>query len=157
MARVSQVIITLAPDGSLVAEFPTPNGLRRHVPITSLSSIHRILGAQLTNRPQTIGTDAKPTQHQTRHWEQHLDRGISDDMCPWCMAAELGIDTSRRAYNRARAMLLAERKQTARRNFHYAGDGSVKVYTQGRTGKAKPKPNLNMTALLLEEEDEDDD
>ena len=45
MARVPQIIITLALDGeSLIAEYPTPNnGLRRHVPITSIEDIHLIL------------------------------------------------------------------------------------------------------------------
>ena len=122
-----------------------------------MESIHRILGAQLTNRPQTIGSDAKPTQHQVRHWHLHLEQNISDPMCPWCMAAELGIDTTERAYKRARALLLAQRRETNRRSFHYAGDGSVKVYhSQKGKSKAKLKVDLNMSSMLDDDEDDED-
>jgi hypothetical protein len=164
MPRVPQVQITLAADGSLVAEFPTPNGLRRHVPIhddTGIATIRRILAAQLSNRPQTIGTDAKPTTGQVNHWHKHLDQaGLfsatqSDPMCPWCIAAELGIDTTEKAYKRARAILTNERRIQSRRNFHYAGDGTIKVYTTAnKSGKAKLKVNLDLASLL---EDDDDD
>lgn len=162
MARIPQVMLTLAPDGSIVAEFPTPNGLRRHVPIPSepalaLETIRRILSAQLGNRPQTIGTDAKPTSAQVRHWQEHLDQGKTDPMCPWCIAAELGIDTSQSAYKRAQAYLRAQRRETTRRNFHYAGDGTVKVYTQGRAGKAKQIFDLDMQSLLDGDDDDEDD
>lgn len=166
MARVPQVILTLAPDGSLAAEFPTPNGLRRHVPIDGepseqIASIRRILSAQLGNQPTQIGTDAKPTTAQVNHWQKHLESvdkvsglptiGKPDPMCPWCIAAELGIDTTEAAYKRSQAILRAERKATSRRNFHYAGDGSVKVYHAAKAGskrKAKQIHNLNLSSLL---------
>lgn len=157
MARVPQVMLTLAPDGTVVAEFPTPNGLRRHVPIhdiTGMETIRRILAAQLSHRPQSIGSDAKPTTAQVRHWSEHLDQNKTSEYCPWCIAASMGIDTSQSAYNRAQAILRAERAATSRRSFHYAGDGSVKVYHTG-AGKSRPRIKVSM-AGLLDEEDEDD-
>jgi len=59
MARVPQIIITLALNGeSLIAEYPTPNsGLRRHVPITSLSDIHLILLEQAIDLERELEAD----------------------------------------------------------------------------------------------------
>jgi hypothetical protein len=159
MPRVPQVLITLAPDGSLVAEFPTTNGLRRHVPISEefgIQTIHRILAGQISHTPSTIGLDAKPTIAQVRHWSEHLDQSKTSDHCPWCIAASLGIDTTERAYKRAVASLQAQRKasrQQSQQSFHRAGDGSVKVYTKGPSTKAKPVIHLDLQSLLTLPED----
>lgn len=155
MPRVPQVTLTLAPDGTIVAEFPTPNGLRRHVPISDgpegMPAIRRILSAQLGNRPTHIGTDAKPTVAQAKHWQEHLARNRKDEYCPWCIAQELGIDTSEKAYKRARVMLQEQRR--TKRPFNYAGDGSVKVY---KANQSKPKRIItqSMLSALMEDTEE---
>jgi hypothetical protein len=131
-----QVLITLSPDGSLIAELPGINGSRRQVPITSLSSIRTILSAQLSRSPTTIGTDGAPTSGQVRHWEQHTS--IPDPQCPWCIAAEMGIDTSRAAHTRARRLLQSQRAQSSH-PYHRVGDGSVKV-------RIIPKQSRHITA-----------
>lgn len=153
-------MLTLAPDGSIVAEFPTPNGLRRHVPISDgsegMDTIRRILSAQLGNRPQSIGTDAKPTIAQANHWQQHLALNRKSEYCPWCIAAELGIDTSESAYKRARAALHEQRRTATRRQSFKAGDGTVKVYHSAKPGsKAKPTRVVSMASLLEGDDDED--
>lgn len=152
MARVPQVMLTLSPTGDIVAEYPTPNGLRRHVPIedsqAGMDTIRRILSAQLGNRPSTIGLDAKPTAAQAKHWQEHLARDRKDEHCPWCIAKDLGIDTSESAFKRAKAMLREQRQAPTKRPFNYAGDGSVKVYKTAKPGsKAKPIRSINSTML----------
>jgi hypothetical protein len=133
-APTPQLIITLAPDGSLIAELPGANGGRRQVPITSLSTIRTILASQLSqSQSHTIGTNAAPTSGQVTHWEKH---SIPDEHCPWCIADSLGIDTSRRAYKLA----------------HRVGDGSVKVrYLPTKSRKISPK-EVSLDALF----DDDD-
>lgn len=103
-SRIPQVIITLSPDGLLQAELPHSGG-RHHVLISSLEDISQILAAQLRQTPETIGLDRAPPNGQIRHWDKHLDKKESDPNCPWCIAAELGIDTSRKAYFNARKAL----------------------------------------------------
>lgn len=103
-SRIPQVIITLSPDGLLQAELPHSGG-RHHVLISSLEDISQILAAQLRQTPETIGLDRSPPNGQIKHWDKHLDAKQSDPNCPWCIAAELGIDTSRKAYFNARKAL----------------------------------------------------
>lgn len=65
MARTPQILITLAHDdpNTLIAEYPTPNsGLRRHVPITSLSDIHLILLAQASELAAELEADISKAQ-----------------------------------------------------------------------------------------------
>lgn len=139
MSRIPQMMLTLSPNGDIVAEYPTPNGLRRHVEITDMDTIRRILSAQLASRPSTIGLDAKPTSAQAKHWQEHLAKNRHDSYCPWCIARELGIDTSEAAYKRAKALLTQQRKAPTARNatpYHYAGDGTIKVYTANKSAKS---------------------
>ena len=130
MTRVPQLILTLTPDDRIVAECTGANGARRHVPIESLYQIRQILSARLSQTPSTIGMDAQPTTAQVRHWHEHEEPGIQDLDCSWCLAAEMGIDTSRAAFLRARRILLAERARHSRKpdpSLHTVGDGTVKV------------------------------
>lgn len=156
MPRIPQVMLTLAPDGSIVAEFPSPNGLRRHVPISDesgMATIRRILSAQLGNRHTHIGMDGKPTSAQVTHWQEHLAKERNDPYCPWCIAAELGIDTSEAAYKRARHMLNEQRRAPTKTPHHYAGDGSVKVYQANKSGKnARRVITQSMIDDLLKDE-----
>lgn len=103
-SRIPQVIITLSPDGLLQAELPHSGG-RHHVLISSLEDISQILAAQLRQTPETIGLDRSPPNGQIRHWDKHSDKKERDPNCPWCIADELGIDTSRKAYFNARRAL----------------------------------------------------
>ncbi len=115
---IPQIIVSLSPNGELVAELPGLNGSRRKVNLKSGSAekdlIH-ILKSQLKNKIE-IGLDGAPTQSQTLHWERHgmLCEDISckkhgtphsheiwsDPSCPHCKAEgrfEAG-------YNRERAI-----------------------------------------------------
>jgi hypothetical protein len=130
MTRVPQLILTLTPNDEIVAECTGANGARRHVPIESLYQIRQILSARLSQTPSTIGMDAQPTTAQVRHWHDHEEAGTIDLDCSWCIASEMGIDTSRAAFLRARRILLAERARHSHKpdpSLHTAGDGSVKV------------------------------
>jgi hypothetical protein len=51
MANLPQVIVTLAPNGTLIAELPGPNGARRQVPLGKNpgETLTRILQNQLSN------------------------------------------------------------------------------------------------------------
>lgn len=163
--RVPQVIITLAPDGTLLMERGGLNGARSQTPITSLETIRRALASQLRNRESTIGTDGSPTISQVRHWERHLERVDHrtgtilqiykpDPDCIWCIAHDLGIDTSERAHRRARA-ILREQRRISSRPFTM-GDGSVtvrKVPARDRHIKSSTKQET----LVMDFEDAFDD
>ena len=126
---VPQVIISLAPSGELQAELPGSNGSRRVVPIHDLTSIYRILSAQLV-QPINIGLDSSPTSGQVKHWEKHSIFKV--DTCPWCVAESLGIDVSRK---RARPIKM------------HIGDGSVTVTRyKAKSTSRNPKP-INLSAL----------
>lgn len=145
MSRVPQVLVTLSPSGSLVAELPGMNGARRQVELTDeggISTLRRILGAQQSYTPQTIGMDGKPTQSQVTHWEHHLERrhadgtitiGKSSPTCVWCVAHSLGIDTTESAHRRARVILAEQRRKATQP--HKAGNGSVTVRKLGNPDK----------------------
>jgi hypothetical protein len=85
MANLPQVIVTLAPNGTLIAELPGPNGARRQVPLGKNpgETLTRILQNQLSNRTE-IGLDGAPTQAQVRHWERH--EIWADPTCRFCIA-----------------------------------------------------------------------
>jgi hypothetical protein len=85
MANLPQVIVTLAPNGTLIAELPGPNGARRQVPLGSEPgpTLLRILQGQLNSRVE-IGLDGAPTQAQVRHWERH--EIWADPTCRFCIA-----------------------------------------------------------------------
>lgn len=139
-SRIPQVIITLSPEGTLQAELPYSGG-RRRVPVESLSDIHRILSAQLRPHESTIGLDGSPTSGQVRHWDRHENRDIKDPDCPWCIANELGIDTSREAYFRARkALHNARAKAKPILQSYKIGDGSARVtYLKTKSKKISPR------------------
>ena len=80
-----QLILTLTPQGDLVAELPAANGARRQVPDSSLETIRRILTAQL-RAETTIGLDGAPTSRQTIHWDKH-SKLHPQPYCPWCREA----------------------------------------------------------------------
>lgn len=104
MIRTPQIILTLSPEGSLVAELPGPNGARRKVPLRdheAVESIRRMLSAQLRSQWE-IGTDGAPTARQVKHWEQH--DSFADDRCPFCIAE----GRTRGGKPRARPIVLAE-------------------------------------------------
>jgi hypothetical protein len=96
MANLPQVIVTLAPNGTLIAELPGPNGARRQValgtgirksfgePVPLVEeSLTRILQGQLNSRVE-IGLDGAPTQAQVKHWERH--EIWADPTCRFCIA-----------------------------------------------------------------------
>jgi hypothetical protein len=97
MANLPQVIVTLAPNGTLIAELPGPNGARRQVALGSgfrkdmgrdpvplvEESLTRILQGQLASRVE-IGLDGAPTQAQVKHWERH--EIWADPTCRFCIA-----------------------------------------------------------------------
>jgi hypothetical protein len=85
MANLPQVIVTLAPNGTLIAELPGPNGARRQVPLGKNpgETLTRILQNQLSNRTE-IGLDGAPTQAQVKHWERH--EIWADPTCRFCIA-----------------------------------------------------------------------
>jgi hypothetical protein len=85
MANLPQVIVTLAPNGTLIAELPGPNGARRQVPLGKNpgETLVRILQGQLNSRVE-IGLDGAPTQAQVKHWERH--EIWADPTCRFCIA-----------------------------------------------------------------------
>jgi hypothetical protein len=85
MANLPQVIVTLAPNGTLIAELPGPNGARRQVPLGPDvgPTLLRILQGQLSSRVE-IGLDGAPTQAQVKHWERH--EIWADPTCRFCIA-----------------------------------------------------------------------
>jgi hypothetical protein len=96
MANLPQVIVTLAPNGTLIAELPGANGARRQVPLGTgvrksfddpvplvEESLTRILQGQLNSRVE-IGLDGAPTQAQVKHWERH--EIWADPTCRFCIA-----------------------------------------------------------------------
>lgn len=146
MSRIPQILITLAPDGRLVAELPGANGMRRQVPVESLGTIRRMLGAQLAQPASSIGTTGAPTTGQVIHWERHQTAAPD---CPWCMAASMGIDVSERAHVRSQRAL---RQQRAANSFHRVGDGSVKVRVlppRGRRGTKSASPFVSSLVDLI--------
>ena len=131
MTRIPQLILTLNPAGQIVAELPGPSGSRRHLAITDLDTVHRILAAQLKSTPQTIGLDGAPTSGQATHWAKHMEGEeivLEDEQCSWCIASRMGIDTSEAAYQRAKRELRLS-KNRGKPNFtsHLVGDGTVRV------------------------------
>lgn len=145
MSRAPQVLITLAPDGRLVAELPGANGSRRQVTIESLGTLRNILAAQLRQPASTIGTTGAPTSGQVIHWEQHTTH---NPQCPWCIAREMGIDVSQGAHKRAQRALREQRAAT----YHRVGDGSVKVRvvpTKSRHITARSSPFVSSLVDLI--------
>ena len=148
MSRIPQLILTLAPDGQVVAEIPF-NGGRRHMPISDFTTIRRILAAQLHRNEHTIGTDGAPTVSQIEHWEKHLEfvidgivqrpTNIQPDTCIWCLAHEMGLSTDERAHRRARA-ILREQRRAATQPFKM-GNGSVTVRKIPAAGAASRLPS----------------
>jgi|SRR5215472_10073512 len=154
MSRIPQLILTLAPDGQVVAEIPF-NGGRRHLPLSpgeaGFETIRRILAAQLHRSEYTIGTDGAPTVSQIQHWQNHLEyvdldtgvvkrpANIQPDTCIWCLAHEMGLSTDERAHRRARA-ILREQRRAATKPFKM-GDGSVTVRHIPAAGAASRLPS----------------
>jgi len=146
--RVPQVILTLTPKGDIVAEFPGVNGGRRQVAVDSMSTIRTILAAQLRTPTQTVGMDGSPTAGQTRHWEAHLARNTHDPMCPWCIASEMGIDTSRSAHLRAKRALARARLASL---TNHQGDGSVRIRVIPKKSKHISATRYSTEALFDED------
>jgi hypothetical protein len=132
MANLPQVIVTLAPNGCLIAELPGPNGARRKVDLAGdcEATLTRILQNQLRNRVE-IGLDGAPTNAQVKHWERH---GIwADPTCAFCIAEQ-----------RTRG------GKKPRTDASPRGDGSVQVRRIGRkdTTKLKAKHKREQKALI---------
>lgn len=131
MANVPQVIVTLAPNGALIAELPAANGARRQVALMGdcEATLSRILQAQLRNQTE-LGLDGAPTQAQVKHWERHSI--WADPQCRFCIA-ERGLKPSKK-----RPLTIA------------AGNGEVTVRRISRsdTAKLKAKHERIKKALL---------
>jgi hypothetical protein len=99
MTGVPQVIVTLDPQGKLVAELPGIQATRRQVHMRSgeaEQTLLRILTNQLTSAVE-IGLDGAPTQRQVDHWERH--QTWPKEGCRWCIAEgriATGISSRRR-------------------------------------------------------------
>lgn len=120
---VPQVIVTLSPEGGLLAELPGVNGFRRQVPLRSGEageSLLRILHAQLVSGHTRIGLDEAPTEAQVWHWEHH---GVfAEATCPWCQ--ELARAQGRKRVARKRAqppVVIAEHGDVTIRRFTAKG------------------------------------
>lgn len=114
--RTPQVLVTLAPDGSLQAELPGANGARRRVPLRDgelALTLHRMLDAQSRER-YAIGEDGAPTQQQLKHWEAH--QIWPDDRCPFCKAE--GRLVSKAGMRRQASVMIVE---------HGSAAGAVKI------------------------------
>ena len=157
-SRTPQLTLKLDPFGNLVAELPGPNGSRRNSePITSIDTIRTILAARLRTNHTTIGLDGDPMIGQIKHWEKHLTPDIIDPECIWCIAAEMGIDTSEAAFRRAKRDLYKARSRTSI-PYTTAGDGSVRIRRIPTKSRPKhlPKPkHLHPidTSALFDDED----
>jgi len=148
-SRTPQITLKLDPFGNLVAELPGPNGSRRNSePITSIDTIRTILAARLRTNHTTIGLDGDPMIGQIRHWERHLNQSppTIDPECIWCIAAEMGIDTSEAAFRRAKRDLYKARSR-ARTSIPYttAGDGSVRIRRIPTKSRPKHLPQPSRT------------
>jgi hypothetical protein len=148
MANLPQVIVTLAPNGRLIAELPGPNGARRKVDLAGdcEATLTRILQAQLRNRIE-IGLDGAPTQAQTRHWERHSI--WADPSCPFCIA-ERGLKPKK---DKARLDAVADsldRINKGNKGLLNAGNGEVTVRRIGAkdTAKLKAKHEREQRALI---------
>lgn len=131
---VPQIILTLAPSGSLVAELPGPAGRRQVAlsddPAKAIEVIRRVLQAQARaaddERVRRIGHDSAPTQAQVIHWQRHCarDQGTvwSDPMCVFCIE-EGRFDREPEVRERARKRV--ERNQ--RRTIAQLGSGADTV------------------------------
>lgn len=90
------LVVSLSPDGTLVAEHFTNGG--RHStalkPGEVEASLRRILQAKLRSAV-ALGEDGQPTQAQVRHWERHDI--WKDPQCPHCIAEGLKPQRPRRA------------------------------------------------------------
>ena len=142
---VPQVLLTLNAEGSIVAEVPVTTGTpRKQVEITDLQQIRRLLSAQLAKPSPTLSRRIDPGAQsgQVRHWHEHHARNHRDSECPWCMADELGIDTTYAGYRKAkRALNLA-------RNVHKVGDGTVKVRIIPAKSSRLSKTDLNASISM---------
>lgn len=132
MANLPQVIVTLAPNGRLIAELPAANGARRKVNLAGdcEATLLRILQGQLRSKVE-IGLDGAPTNAQVKHWERH---GIwADPTCAFCIAEQRTHGVKR-----------------SRTDASPRGDGSVQVRRIGRkdTAKLRAKKEREQKALL---------
>lgn len=99
MTGVPQVIVTIDPQGKLVAELPGPSCTRRQVHMRSgeaEETLLRILQHQLLSKVE-IGLDGAPTQRQVDHWERH--QIWPNEGCRWCIEEDRigsGISSRRR-------------------------------------------------------------
>jgi hypothetical protein len=102
-SRQPQLLLTLAPDGTLQVELPGAMATRRVVPVRDrecASTLKRMLEAQARS-DVAIGEDGSPTQAQVRHWERHGVFG--DPRCPHCIS-----EGFRPRGSRVRAVVIAE-------------------------------------------------
>jgi hypothetical protein len=130
LGRVPQVLVTLSPQGGLVAELPGANGSRRRVDLKhgdAAETLLRILHAQLASRV-AIGEDGAPTQAQVRHWERH--QIFADPRCPHCRAEGRG----------------AEATSSRRRPTLISDHGGVTIRRLPPGAKAKPKRKVKVAA-----------
>lgn len=101
-----QLILTLSPDGGLVAELPGPFATRRRVELrdaSALDTCKRILHAQLGGQTE-IGLDGAPTSAQVKHWERH--EIWPDTRCAFCVReGRFGAPAQR-----ARAKVLVQKR-----------------------------------------------
>lgn len=103
---IPQVIVTLAPDGTLQAELPSGGSVRRVVSLRkdAETSLKRILQEQLEGNI-SIGQDGAPTEAQVRHWQDH--QMFPNPRCPFCLSEGLIKGTPKR---QQRSQLISKSK-----------------------------------------------
>lgn len=121
---IPQVIVALAPDGSLQAELPSGNGTRRVIPLKdrgAVESLKRILQEQLEGNI-AIGEDGDPTRHQVWHWESHSQ--FPDSRCIHCIKEGRIRASSKRASSRE---LIVKTQDAEIRRIKHGVSGKDKI------------------------------
>ncbi len=83
---IPQILVTLSPQGNLIAELPGTQATRRQVPLRTSEAgetLLRILQAQ-ANTQVELGLDGAPTVKQVQHWERHGT--FPSQSCRFCIA-----------------------------------------------------------------------
>lgn len=120
---IPQVIVALAPDGSLQAELPSSNGTRRVIPLKdsgAVESLKRILQEQLEGNI-AIGEDGDPTRHQVWHWESH--QTFPDSRCIHCI--------------KEGRIKIGSKRSSRRELISKSADAEIRRIKSGTSGKDK--------------------
>jgi hypothetical protein len=137
MANLPQVIVTLAPNGTLIAELPGANGARRQVPLgpkpTRRNPYPHPAGPTQFTRGDWPGRCAN--QAQVKHWERH--EIWADPTCRFCIA-ERGLHPRQKPKAVAEKPVVVS-KSTASRSAGLA-IRSAKPSSSGPTRPSRPRP-----------------